>query len=150
VRSLFPRPFLLALTLLLFASAVVAIELRLGVPVATRENGGKEAASPAGGSERRGEQGEGTSPVAVGRTTLEKKFGGSVARIERKEAQYRRAEEITAPTGFINTDGVSINEARGEKVVLWISGPTLASTARTPSRTSTPGTRSTRTKGSSS
>jgi thiol-disulfide isomerase/thioredoxin len=118
VRSLFPRPFLLALTLLLFASAVVAIELRLGVPVATRENGGKEAASPAGGSERRGEQGEGTSPVAVGRTTLEKKFGGSVARIERKEAQYRRAEEITAPTGFINTDGVSINEARGEKVVL--------------------------------
>jgi len=42
----------------------------------------------------------------------------SEERIERKEAEFQRAEEIVAPTGFINTEGVSINEARGEKVVL--------------------------------
>ena len=41
-------------------------------------------------------------------------------RIDRKEAkpQPRWAEEIVAPTGFINTEEVSINEARGEKAVL--------------------------------
>ncbi|MBA3389745.1 MAG: redoxin domain-containing protein [Rubrobacter sp.] len=39
-------------------------------------------------------------------------------RIARKEAEFSRAEEIVAPSGFINTDDVSINEARGEKVVL--------------------------------
>ena len=39
-------------------------------------------------------------------------------RIARKEAEFSRAEEIVAPSGFINTDDVSIKEARGEAVVL--------------------------------
>jgi len=39
-------------------------------------------------------------------------------RIARKEKEFDRAEEIAAPSGFINADDVSINAARGEKVIL--------------------------------
>jgi hypothetical protein len=39
-------------------------------------------------------------------------------RIASKENKYTRAREITGSTGLINTDGVSIKDAAGEKVVL--------------------------------
>ncbi|MDQ2671781.1 MAG: redoxin domain-containing protein, partial [Actinomycetota bacterium] len=39
-------------------------------------------------------------------------------RIAIKEDEFQRAREITGSTGFINTDGVSIKDAVGEKVVL--------------------------------
>jgi thiol-disulfide isomerase/thioredoxin len=113
VRSRTPRPFLLVLTLLLVVGAIVAIELRFdaagtqaAAPTsAAQENEGVPAANRT--SEGHRDQEDGPSDA---RTTPE--------RIERKEAEFQRAEEIVAPTGFINTDGVSINEARGEKVVL--------------------------------
>lgn len=38
-------------------------------------------------------------------------------RIADKEDEYQRASEITGSTGLINTDGVSIKDAAGEKVV---------------------------------
>ena len=41
-----------------------------------------------------------------------------IASKENKENKYTRAREITGSTGLINTDGVSIKDAAGEKVVL--------------------------------
>jgi thiol-disulfide isomerase/thioredoxin len=38
--------------------------------------------------------------------------------VERKEAEFPRAAEITNPTGFVNTDGISIGENLGKRVVL--------------------------------
>jgi thiol-disulfide isomerase/thioredoxin len=130
MRLMTPRPFLLVLTLLLVVGAIVAIELRFGVagPVntqaadptpAAQENEGTPTANQADASEGRRGREDGSSPAPGGRTTPEKvQPGGSEERIERKEAEFPRAEEIVAPTGFINTKRVSINEARGEKVVL--------------------------------
>ncbi len=120
MRSMTPRPFLLVLTLLLVVGAIVAIELRFdaagsastqatGPTPAAQENEGVPAANRTGEGRRRDLE-DGPSGTAGARTTPE--------RIARKEAEFQRAEEIVAPTGFINTDGVSINEARGEKVVL--------------------------------
>jgi thiol-disulfide isomerase/thioredoxin len=39
-------------------------------------------------------------------------------RIARKEDEYQRAEEISAPSGFVNADDFSLREAAGENVVL--------------------------------
>jgi thiol-disulfide isomerase/thioredoxin len=39
-------------------------------------------------------------------------------RIAKKQEKYTRAREITGSTGLINTHGVSIKDAAGEKVVL--------------------------------
>ncbi len=39
-------------------------------------------------------------------------------RLAEKEAEYERAAEIVGSTGFVNTDGVSIEENLGEKVIL--------------------------------
>jgi thiol-disulfide isomerase/thioredoxin len=104
-----PRPFLLVLTLLLVVGAIFVIELRLGDPVNT------QAADPPPTAGRE----DGSSPAAGGRTTPQKVHpAGSKEPIGQNEAQFQRAQEIVAPTGFINTEGVSINEARGEKVVL--------------------------------
>ena len=130
MRPMTPRPFLLMLTLLLVVGAIVVIELRFSVagpvntqaadpPPAAHENEGTPTASRAGAAEERRDREDGSSPAAGGRTTPQKvRPGVSEERIERKEAEFQRAEEIVAPTGFINTEGVSINEARGEKVVL--------------------------------
>jgi thiol-disulfide isomerase/thioredoxin len=109
-----PRPFLLVLTLLLVVGAIVVIELRLGMAglVNTQATDPTPTADRAGASEERRDV---SSPAAGGRT---EKGQLSEERIERKESEFQRAEEIVAPTGFINTEGVSINEARGEKVVL--------------------------------
>ena len=100
MRSMTPRPFLLIFTLLLVGGAIFAIETRFGVagPVETRA--------------------EAPPQDATGRTTPERVRPAGSEELERKEAEVRLAEEIVAPTGYINTDGVSIEAARGEKVVL--------------------------------
>lgn len=122
MREAFPKPLLLALVLLLVFGAAAAIELRLGVAgprdvaaVTTPTTPDREdVAAPDGDDE----------PVAEergGRTTPEQEArspGSAEERIERKEAEFERAREIVDPSGFINTDGVSIREAGGEKVVL--------------------------------
>jgi thiol-disulfide isomerase/thioredoxin len=117
VRSMTPRPVLLVLTLLLVVGAIAAIEMRFGLagsvntqaagpPPATQEN--DRASTPV----RTG------SSASEGRRNRTDEPGGSEEEIGRKEAEFRRAEEIVTPAGFINTDGVSIEEARGDKVVL--------------------------------
>ena len=98
------RPALLALTLLLAAGAIFFLENRFQSADAVDETAPSvEVSSQADESSRQdGERGE--RPA---------ESNGS-----NKAGEYPVAEEITRPTGFINTDGVSIGESRGEKVVL--------------------------------
>jgi thiol-disulfide isomerase/thioredoxin len=106
------RPFLLVLTLLLIAGAIAAIEMGFG------------AAGPAEQDDRRASTEDRTGASASEASRLRDAGGRAVQPVsseegmERKETKFRRAEEIAAPAGFINTDGVSIKEARGEKVIL--------------------------------
>ncbi len=132
MSSMTPRPSLLVLVLLLVVGAIATIELRLGVagPAGTRaegqppvaqENEGAPTADRIGATTAAGRRDRADEPSrdAGGQTTPEEvQSGGSGQEIRRKEAQFRRAEEIVAPAGFINTDGVSTKEAKGEKVVL--------------------------------
>jgi thiol-disulfide isomerase/thioredoxin len=138
MRRIVPRPILLALTLMLVIGAVVSIELRLDTPD-TYTAGAKSSANkqPKGGPQSagrtKGETGvsgrknvqtaSGTSGDAgrsgsPERGTGEKQEVFDAERIAGKEDEYPRAREITGSTGLINTDGVSIRDAVGEKVVL--------------------------------
>jgi len=140
MRQITPRPILLALTLLLVIGAIAAIELRLDTTGAdaagTKANVDEQ---PEGGPQSAGKANSGTG---VSGETKEQTVSGSsgdagssgsperdtgekpehtisdAERIANKEDLYQRAREITGSTGLINTDGVSIKEATGEKVVL--------------------------------
>lgn len=105
MRTLAPRPILLALTLLLIVGAIAFIELRF---------------NKAGTNDIQA-QAEPPSAESVGEpTTTRSVIEDQTAeeRIADKEAEYARAKEIVGPTGFINTNGISIGENLGEKVVL--------------------------------
>jgi len=104
MRSLAPRPALLALTLLLIFGAIVLIELKSN----KASTGDETAVADPSPAEQRAEPG--TSSATDSQTSAE--------RISRKEAEFPRAKEIVGPTGFINTDGASINDFVGKKVTL--------------------------------
>ncbi len=113
MRSLSPRPILLTLTLLLIVGAIAFVELRFNRagPGDTQGQAVPESAEQT------------VEPVAektVGNeaTSEEAERESAAERIARKEAEFTRAKEIVASTGFINTDGISIGENLGEKVVL--------------------------------
>ncbi|MBV9453579.1 MAG: redoxin domain-containing protein [Rubrobacter sp.] len=101
-----PRPVLLVLTLLLITGAIAALEFKLGVPGArdTRADATVVPREPTGDSAK---------------DTLQPTYR-QVAKeaIASKEASFSHAKEIMDPTGFINTDGVSIKSLIGKKVVL--------------------------------
>jgi len=106
MRSLAPKPVLLVLATLLIVGAIAFIEFQFGkaVPDDTQAQVDPPPAESIG------------EPTTEPPRTAE---GQSVAeRIAGKEAEFSRAKEIIGPTGFINTDGVSIGENLGEKVVL--------------------------------
>jgi thiol-disulfide isomerase/thioredoxin len=145
MRLLAPRPILLALTLVLVAGALVFIELRLDAGDAATSAAGAQAdpqptekqpkpdpqpAKKANGetaaarkqvektvSESSGETGKAGSRE---RAAVEKREPtvSDAERISRKQEEYPRAAEIQESFGLINTEGVSIEEAAGEKVVL--------------------------------
>lgn len=146
MRSFTSRPILLALTLLLTVGAIVFIESRFQsagtgdaetADVATEESTTAESTSEGGTTteattaeettaeetrdERTSAGPEQQAPESE-RTTESQpepdEEDAAEQRLAEKEDEYPRAEEITAPTGFINTDGVSIGAARGEKVIL--------------------------------
>ena len=120
MRTLAPRPLLLALTLLLIVGAVAYVELRFGragpndtqkqaePPPAAHHPAETTVQSP---EPRENKKTEPPAPEQAGRE-------GAAERIARKEAEFPRAAEITAPTGFINTGGVPVGENMGERVVL--------------------------------
>ncbi|MBA2535103.1 MAG: redoxin domain-containing protein [Rubrobacter sp.] len=130
MRGITPRPILLALSVLLVIGAIAAIELRLDAQANAerqpkgglqrdeiakgRTNVSDEKQTASGSSEEAGRSG------TPGRDTGEKpeQTVSDVERIANKESEYERASEIAGSTGLINTDGVSIKDAAGEKVVL--------------------------------
>ena len=140
MRALTPRPILLALTLALVVGAVLFIELRLDAasPVSAEQNpdrptvdkvtqtgpetGGTSDGAPDG---RAGEatprpSGGGKEQRASDRSESSKPEQeiSDAQRVAKKEGEHQRAEEIVAPSGFVNTDDFSIKDAAGEKVVL--------------------------------
>jgi thiol-disulfide isomerase/thioredoxin len=135
MRSIIPRPILFVLTLALVVGVISFIELRLDEEPADvqanpqsdrQENSDSITANEDGkpGVEERRDQAASDSAKSLSedaedRMSPEEDNPEATAdRIARKEAEFSRAEEIVAPSGFINADDVSINEARGEKVVL--------------------------------
>jgi thiol-disulfide isomerase/thioredoxin len=133
MRVLFPRPILLALTLVLVAGAIAFIELRLDATGPSAEAAGAQA-DPQTAQKRTNAESRSAAktsePSSGGRgesgsirsQRIEddepEQTVSDAERLSRKEEEYQRAEEIQESFGFINTDGVSIEEAAGEKVVL--------------------------------
>ena len=124
MRSLTPRPILLTLTTLAIIGAIAFVELRsnsagqadtqtqvvrpttgdtIGKPATTKSAQAEDTPKPAKKKpeDRRQPEAESTTD-----------------RIAAKEEEFKRAAEITGSTGYINTDGVSLEGLRGEKVVL--------------------------------
>ncbi len=130
MRSLVPKPILLALTVLIILGAIAFVEFRFNAvgqaatqarvvqPTTgevierpdTTESAGTENPEPAPGESEK-QEGPGTEQARG-------KPDGEATRIAAKEEEFKRAAEITGPTGYINTDGVSLEALRGEKVVL--------------------------------
>lgn len=98
-----PRPLLLVLTLLLITGAIAALEFRLGAGD-TQVN-----AAPLPPEQSR-DSTKDTRQSTDSQAAKEE--------ITSKEGSFSRAKEIIDPTGFINTDGVSMKDLIGKKVVL--------------------------------
>lgn len=105
MRSLTPRPILLVLTLLLIVGAIAFVELRFNrvAPDDTQAQAEPPSVEPVGEPT--------TEPSGAKGQTAEERIAG-------KDAEYARAKEIVGPTGFINTDEVSIGENLGDRVIL--------------------------------
>ncbi len=141
MRSVVPRPVLLVLALVAVACAIAFIELRLDArgpvsaeasqnPPPAEEQARPEAPTVEGTPDAAaGERREVTAPPSPARKreqgpedrAAEGKAAPAVSDAERiagKEAEHRRAEEISNPSGFVNAEDFSVREAAGEKVVL--------------------------------
>ena len=113
---------------MLVIGSIAAIELQLDARGA--DGGGTQARAgkqPKGGpqdarnaEDRTGVKATPGDPTPPRRDRVEKPEHAvsDEERIANKEDEYQRASEITGSTGLINTDGVSIKDAVGEKVVL--------------------------------
>ena len=125
MRLFAPRPILLFLTLLLVVGAIALIELRFGTAepdtAQTRSASPTEATVESTASEETTTEPPRTTDKPAPPEQAVKKpepTNADAERIASKEGQYERAAEIVGPTGFINTNGVSIKEAAGDSVVL--------------------------------
>lgn len=137
MRWITPRPILLGLTLMLVIGAIAAIELRVGTPgansadVRARADERSEDVSRSAGKtkDETGVSGEAKEQPASDDTERSgapdrdasekpKNAVSDAKRLANKDGIYEQAKEITGSAGLINTDGVSIKEAAGEKVVL--------------------------------
>lgn len=140
MRPEISRPVLLAIALLLIASVIAYLELAPGLagpeaaqtetappqsekhdepaekPAAATDATTKKPDAARTGAKDRAEPVEKQSEAS--RTKEETPEQSAVERIAGKEAEFERAKEIVAPTGFVNTGGVSLDGLRGEKVVL--------------------------------
>jgi len=132
MRSITPRPILLGLSVLLVIGAIAAIELRLDAQanMDRQPNGGQQSKEIAKGrtnvSDEKEKQIASGSSEEAGRSGTPGHNAGEkpeqtvsdMERIANKESEYERASGISGSTGLINRDGVSIEDAAGEKVVL--------------------------------
>jgi thiol-disulfide isomerase/thioredoxin len=113
VRSLSPRPALLVLALLLIAGAIALVEFGFDRADPNEERAQAAPAEPPAAAKPPSEP----RPAAE-KAAPEERSEDPTERVERKEAEFPRAAEIANPTGFVNTDGISIGENLGERVVL--------------------------------
>ena len=129
MRSLTPRPVLLALTLILVVVATVLVQSRFKTADAGNTQAPPKPATVGRTSEPDKKKDSSVKPStnsAQNRTTPEasadKKEKAPTKKTSiqssSKEADYPRAKEITAPTGFINTSGVSIKGSKGKVILL--------------------------------
>jgi thiol-disulfide isomerase/thioredoxin len=116
-----PRPALLALGLLLIVGAIAFFEFRLGA-ASPDDASSQEASKPRPSAQKstvaNGSRLETREGSAKDRSTASESAQSDEARVLRKEAEFERAKEIVDPTGFINTNRLSIGEFAGEKVIL--------------------------------
>ena len=140
MRSVAPRPVLLVLALVAVVCAIAFIELRLdargSVSAEVSENtppAEKQASPEAPLVEETPDAAEGERKASAPPSSARKQEQGpedraaegraapvisDAERISGKEDEYRRAEEISNPSGFVNADGFSVEDAAGENVVL--------------------------------
>ncbi len=117
MRSLSPRPALLVLALLLIVGAIALLEFRLNRADPGGDRAQAAPAEPPAAAKPPAEPR--TEPTAAeGKMEPEEGPEDPAERVERKEADFPRAAEIVNSTGFVNTDGISIGENLGERVVL--------------------------------
>ena len=113
MRTLAPRPVLLMLTLLLIVGAIAFFELRFN-----RAGPGDTQAQAVSESAEQTVEPVDETTVESEAASGEAESESAAERVARKEAELTWAKEIIAPTGFINTEGISLGENLGEKVVL--------------------------------
>ena len=144
MRSLAPRPMLLVLTLIAVVCAIAFIELRLDATNPLSADTGQNPDPPAAEEQAKEEpttveqktsdtaatkQGEEPAPRpsreakdrgSRGRAGIEKpdQAISDAERVAKKADEYRRAEEISNPSGFVNADGFSLEGTAGDKVIL--------------------------------
>lgn len=137
MRSFAPRPILLVLALLLIAGAISFIQFRFQPADASNEQAKspptqetKDKPTIAQNDSQATDTPRSTKPRTASKETPRQdkepagqkqaanKAPSGQQSIASKEAKYPRAKEIVDPTGFINTDGISLADARGKKVVL--------------------------------
>ena len=130
MRSLTPKPVLLALTILAIVGAIAFVEFQFNsvgqadtqarvIPPTT----GEAIEGPATAESAEAEEAPKSTPdKPVKQEKPEKDRAGQVEseadRIAAKEEEFKRAAEITGPTGYINTDGITLEGLRGDNVVL--------------------------------
>ena len=129
MRSLTPRPVLLALTLVLVVVAVILVQNSFKTadpgdaqaspkPATVGQTTSKPDKKVVPAEPTTATSGTETTPE----TSADKKEKATPEKVSRrspsKEADYPLAKEITDPTGFINTSGVSIEGSRGKVVLL--------------------------------
>ena len=142
MKSVAPRPILLALTLILVVGAIALIELRLDArgsvsaeagqnpkPAPAQEQAKAEPTTVEGRSDpaaneqekeapqpSRGHKQQGSPERAE--SEKPKQTVTDAERVANKEDEYERAEEIVNPSAFVNAEDFSVREAAGDNVVL--------------------------------
>jgi hypothetical protein len=115
--------------LLLVAGAIAFIELRLDAapvtansqPASNQPDAEEQAGTtPAPTEDASGpiDDGKGADTMREPSSTEAERAVADTKRIADKDDEYRRAEEIQAPSGFVNADGFSVVDAASENVIL--------------------------------
>lgn len=125
MRSLTTKPLLLISTLALVAAAILFLETRFDTASPDTEVAASQPVAEADPPEAPSPPPEETTEESEMAEESEEapkpdppEPDPESERIAGKEAEYERAAEIVGPTGFVNTDGVTIEENLGEKVIL--------------------------------
>jgi thiol-disulfide isomerase/thioredoxin len=120
MRSLTPRPILLTLTILVIVGAIAFVEFRFNA-VGQAETQARMVPPTTGETIREPANTKSVDKSVETKPAPEEAQSepeSATDRIAVKEEEFKRAAEITGPTGYINTDGISLEGLRGDKVVL--------------------------------